>query len=270
MPKATPTPSPSLKGRESATLSRSQRTRPSLPDLWLYEREAFAAGHELVAGVDEAGRGPLAGPVVAACVVLPRGFDPAGINDSKQLTEPRRKLAYDRICREAVAVGVAVVHHELIDRINILRATHVAMREAILRLEPAMTLSIVLVDGLPVPGLPCAVVRALVKGDALSISIAAASIVAKVTRDRLMALMDRRYPGYGFDRHKGYSAPAHLAALRQLGPSPIHRHSFAPVAAACHPALELDNASGDQNACGPLEPPDMSNRSDQRSERLYG
>lgn len=209
-------------------------------DLWLHEREALAAGHTMIAGVDEAGRGPLAGPVVAACVVLPAGFDIAGINDSKQLTEINREKAYERITREAIAVGVGVVHHEVIDRINILKATHLAMRYAILDLEPSVSISIVLVDGLPVPGLPCAAVKSIVKGDALSVSIAAASIVAKVTRDRLMTLMDRRYPVYGFAQHKGYSAPSHFEALRQFGPCPIHRRSFSPISQMCHPTLWND------------------------------
>jgi ribonuclease HII len=206
-------------------------------DLWLFEREAAAAGHATIAGVDEAGRGPLAGPVVAACVVLPYNFDSSGINDSKQLTEARREAAYERITQNAVSIGVSVVHHDVIDRINILKATHLAMREAVLRLEPAAVPSIILVDGLPVPGLPCAAVKSVVGGDALSVSIAAASIIAKVTRDRLMKLMSKRYPDYGFESHKGYSAPAHLAALRQYGPSPIHRRTFAPVAERCHPTL---------------------------------
>jgi ribonuclease HII len=255
------------------TLSPARRKTAgalSLPDLWRHEREAFADGHDIVAGVDEAGRGPLAGPVVAACVVLPRGFDAAGINDSKQLTEARRERAYERICREAVAVGVAVIHHDTIDTINILRATHVAMRQAILRLEPWAAPSLVLVDGLPVPGLPCPTVRALVKGDALSVSIAAASIVAKVTRDRLMAIMDRRYPGYGFARHKGYSAPAHLLALRHLGPSPIHRRSFAPVAALCHPALALACGKSDPAGGGQSGRSDMSDRSDDSPDGPHG
>ncbi len=225
------------KASASAAARKKAPKRIDAVDLWLHEREAMAAGYHVVAGVDEAGRGPLAGPVVAACVILPDGFDISGINDSKQLTEARREIAYERISREAVAIGVSVVHHNIIDTINILKATHLAMREAILSLEPAATPSIILVDGLPVPGLPCGTVKSLVGGDALSVSIAAASIVAKVTRDRLMKQMDLRYPHYGFGHHKGYSAPAHLAALRRHGPCPIHRRSFAPVAELCHPTL---------------------------------
>lgn len=200
-------------------------------DLYRYEREARDLGHELIAGVDEAGRGPLAGPVVAACVILPADFVAGEINDSKQLTEAKRETAYDRICREAIAVGVGVIHHEKIDEINILQATYVAMRSAIATLEPDIRPSIVLVDGNPVPALPCSHVRNIIDGDALSISIAAASIIAKVTRDRFMTQMHRHYPHYGFASHKGYSAPIHLEALRTHGPCPIHRRSFARIAA---------------------------------------
>lgn len=215
--------------------------RPTAPiDMWLHERDAIAAGHVIVAGVDEAGRGPLAGPVVAACVILPSSFDGTGINDSKQLTAAKRESAFDRITQTARAIGVGVVHHEVIDRINILQATYVAMRLAVCNLEPDLAPDIVLVDGLPVPNLPCSRVKSIVDGDALSISIASASIVAKVTRDRLMAHMDRLYPVYGFRSHKGYSAPAHIAALRSHGPCPIHRRSFSTVADVCQPSLAFE------------------------------
>jgi len=177
-------------------------------------------------GVDEAGRGPLAGLVVAACVILPPKFKAGEIDDSKQMTEAKREIAYERICREALAVGVGVVHHEKIDEINILQATYVAMRLAISTLEPDIKPCIVLVDGNPVPGLPCDNVKSIVDGDTFSVSIAAASIIAKVTRDRFMLHMDRHYPQYGFAKHKGYSAPIHLAAIREHGPCPIHRRSF--------------------------------------------
>jgi len=199
-------------------------------DLYRYEKDARAAGYEHIAGVDEAGRGPLAGPVVAACVILPPKFKAGEINDSKQMTEAKREIAYERICREAIAVGVGVVHHEKIDEINILQATYVAMRLAISTLEPDIRPCIVLVDGNPVPGLPCDNVKSIVDGDTFSVSIAAASIIAKVTRDRFMLHMDRHYPQYGFAKHKGYSAPVHLAAIREHGPCPIHRRSFQRIA----------------------------------------
>ncbi len=205
--------------------------------MFRYERIARASGHTVVAGIDEAGRGPLAGPVVAACVVLPADFAAAGIDDSKKLTAPRREAAYDIISLRSVAVGIGIVHSADIDQINILRATHLAMRLAFLSLEPPITPTHLLVDGLPVPGLPCTSVQALVGGDAASVSIAAASIIAKVTRDRMMVQFDRLYPGYGFAQHKGYGAATHLKALRLLGPSPIHRRTFAPVSELCQTAL---------------------------------
>ncbi len=200
-------------------------------DWWRHERDAWAAGFSPVAGIDEAGRGPLAGPVVAACVVLPDGFSAAGINDSKKLSPSRREAACARILAEAVAVGIGSADAPLIDEINILRATHLAMRRAMGNLPSSIMPLLVLVDGLPVPGLPCAQQRALVGGDSLSVSIASASIVAKVTRDALMVQAERDYPGYGFAKHKGYGAAAHLQALDTLGPCPLHRRSFAPVRA---------------------------------------
>ena len=198
-------------------------------DLWQYERRARDAGHLLVAGLDEVGRGPLAGPVVAACVVLPVGFSLDGINDSKKLTERQRERAEVRIRAEAVAIGLGVVEPETIDRINILQATRSAMREAFLLLDPLP--DCVLIDGLPIPAFPCAHQQAIVGGDGLCASIAAASIVAKVARDRMMRAYDAVYPEYGFAGHKGYGAAKHLEALRVHGPCPIHRRSFSPVAA---------------------------------------
>jgi ribonuclease HII len=199
-------------------------------DLWRHEREAWTEGRRRVAGVDEAGRGPLAGPVVAAAVVLPEGFDPEGIADSKALSPACRERAYERLCAEAPLIGVGIVPADEIDRLNILRATHRAMRLAVMALpEPP---DVVFVDGLPVLGLhdDC---RNLIKGDARCLSIAAASIIAKVTRDRLMCgEYHERYPEYDFARHKGYPTPEHLAALLEHGPCPLHRRSFAPVAQA--------------------------------------
>ncbi len=201
-------------------------------DWWRHEREAWNAGFAPVCGIDEVGRGPLAGPVVAACVVLPPDFSTDGINDSKKLSPKRREAACACILAEAVAVGIGQVDAPQIDDINILRATHLAMRLAISNLFPNITPALILVDGLPVPGLPCAQQRALVGGDALSVSIAAASIVAKVTRDALMTQAEQDYPGYGFAGHKGYGAATHMRALLDLGPCPLHRRSFAPVRAA--------------------------------------
>lgn len=196
-------------------------------DPWVEERRARDAGHAVVAGVDEAGRGPIAGPVVAAAVVLPFGCDLAGVRDSKKLTARSRDRAFESIQAAAAGVGIGIVGVEEIDRINILRATHLAMGQAIRGLP--VTPSLALVDGLPVPTLPVPQ-RAIVKGDALSISIGAASIIAKVTRDRIMQSLDQEFPGYGFAEHNGYPTPAHLERLRELGPCACHRLSFGPVA----------------------------------------
>ncbi len=206
----------------------------------LHEREAWSQGYLTLAGVDEAGRGPLAGPVVAAAVVIPRDVLEAehtrlfsGIADSKTLTAKRREALFARLSEEtSVARGIGLADVAEIDSLNILRATHLAMKRAVEALGRAADL--ILVDGRPVPGLPFAS-RAIVKGDAQSLLIAAASIVAKVTRDHWMDELDRQYPRYGFARHKGYGTAEHLAALREWGPTPVHRRSFAPVAAAQRP-----------------------------------
>jgi len=190
------------------------------------ERAALREGHASIAGVDEAGRGPLAGPVVAAAVILDPERLPKGANDSKALTPARREALFEVILATA-RVGVGVVDVATIDSVNILNATFLAMRQAVGKLGAPPALAIV--DGNRAPALPC-LVRTLVDGDALCLSIAAASIVAKVTRDRLMVALDAECPGYGFAGHKGYSTPEHLAALKALGPSPHHRVSFAPVA----------------------------------------
>lgn len=195
-------------------------------DRWAFENEARELGYKRIAGLDEAGRGPLAGPVVAAAVVLPPDFDPKGIRDSKTLSPAARETACRRVMAEALGVGVGVVGPEVIDEINILRATHAAMRSA---LEDLAAFDFVLVDGLPVGGLP-APSRAIVGGDSRSVSIAAASIVAKVTRDRIMLDYHRAYPDYDFASHKGYGTREHLAALDRCGPCPAHRRTFAPVA----------------------------------------
>lgn len=200
-------------------------------DLWQHENAAHLAGFARVAGIDEVGRGPLAGPVLAACIVLPPGFDLAGINDSKKLTERQRQRAEARIRAEAVAIGIGSVEPDVIDQINILKATHEAMRLAYSQITPPP--DFVLIDGLPVRGFPCADTQALVQGDSRSVSIAAASIVAKVARDRLMCAYGLVYPEYGFAGHKGYGSAKHLTALAEFGPCPIHRRSFSPVAACC-------------------------------------
>lgn len=203
------------------------------PNLLHYEEVAWESGFFFVAGVDEAGRGPLAGPVVAAAVC----FTPKNIrfqlnniykdlNDSKKLT-PKLREHYFKILSEdtSVKIGIGEVDSKTIDQVNILKATHIAMAKAVEVIKP----NFVLVDGLPVNGFPC-VSKNIVKGDLKSISIAAASVIAKVKRDKIMSNYDEIYPNYGFSNHKGYGTAGHLNALKELGPSPIHRRSFRPVA----------------------------------------
>ena len=191
-----------------------------------YEAQAWRAGVGRIAGVDEAGRGPLAGPVVAAAVIIAPDRRIKGLADSKILTPERRDELFQVIGERAVAVGVGVVDHETIDRINILQATRRAMAEALTRLCVAPDL--VITDFVALSDLPCPQ-RNLVDGDARCASVAAASIIAKVTRDRLMLDADARFPEYGFARHKGYATVEHLSALDRWGPCPIHRRSFAGV-----------------------------------------
>jgi ribonuclease HII len=191
-----------------------------------YEGQAWRSGVVRIAGVDEAGRGPLAGPVVAAAVIIDPSRRIRGLNDSKLLTPEQREALYPVIYERALAVGVAVVDHETIDRINILRATKDAMARALSGLATAPDLVITDFVHLSVLTQPQ---RNLVNGDRRSASVAAASIVAKVTRDRLMREFDIEYPDYGFARHKGYATPEHLTALDRLGPCPIHRRTFAGV-----------------------------------------
>ena len=193
------------------------------PDLWLYEHEAAREGFACICGVDEAGRGPLAGPVCAAAVVLPPDIQIEGLNDSKKLTDKKRRALYDVITEQAVSYGIAFADEQEIDEINILQATFLAMRRAFEKLT--VTPDIALIDGNRAPGLSCRE-RTVVHGDALSASIAAASILAKVTRDRLMEEYDAQYPQYGFAVHKGYGTQRHYAALREFGACPIHRQSF--------------------------------------------
>lgn len=188
-----------------------------------FEDEARRAGYALVAGLDEVGRGALCGPVTACAVVLGEGFDRTGLDDSKRLTRRQRERLAERVQRAALGVGLGWADAAEIDRINILRATHVAMRRALEALVPRP--DFLLVDGREVPGLDLPQ-RAIVKGDALSVSIAAASIVAKVARDALMREADRLHPGYGLARNMGYGSAAHRAALGRLGPTRLHRRSF--------------------------------------------
>lgn len=202
-----------------------------------HEEEVQRRGYALVAGVDEAGRGPLAGPVVSAAVIWPErppsGMDESWITDSKKLSPARREKLAASIREHAVAVGVAVIGPEEIDRINILRAALRSMAEAVNTLSPAP--DYLLIDGnFPIPG-PWPQ-RPIVKGDSLSLCIAAASIIAKVERDRIMMTLHALHPGYGFDRHKGYPTPDHRDAIRRLGPSPVHRRTFKGVREFLPPA----------------------------------
>lgn len=190
-----------------------------------FELEAQEKGFHVVAGVDEAGRGPLAGPVVAAAIVLPLGFELAGLNDSKKLSAKKREALFPFLAELPHGIGIASAQE--IDSLNILRATHLAMRRAVEALP--MQVDFCLIDGLPVPLFPFSSLS-IVKGDAKCLSIAAASILAKVTRDRLMLELDALYPEYGFAKHQGYGTKLHLEMLNTYGPIPEHRRSFAPVA----------------------------------------
>ena len=192
-------------------------------NLWAVEDGCFAEGFQVVCGVDEAGRGPLAGPVCAAAVILPPHLQIPGLNDSKKLTDKRRRELMPVIKEQALAYGIAFATHEEIDQINILQATYLAMERALAQLN--IKPDIALIDGNRAKdfGLP---VKTVVHGDSLSASIAAASVLAKVTRDDLMLTMAEEYPQYGFEIHKGYGTKAHYAALTAHGPSPIHRMTF--------------------------------------------
>ena len=195
-----------------------------MSELWNFEHAAMEEGFSLICGVDEAGRGPLAGPVCAAAVILPPGLELEGLNDSKKLSEKRREALYPLICEQALAYGIAFASEQEIDELNILQATFLAMRRAVgqLGLKPDLAL----VDGNREPDFGDIPVRTIIKGDSRSANIAAASILAKVTRDRFMLEQDAVYPQYGFAVHKGYGTQKHYAALREFGPCPIHRRSF--------------------------------------------
>jgi len=195
----------------------------SQTDMWSIERNWFEKGFEVICGVDEAGRGPLAGPVCAAAVILPPYADIPGLNDSKKLSDKRRRELFPLIQEQAIAYGIAFADHEEIDSINILQATYLAMERALMKLSVKPQLA--LVDGNRAKdfGIP---VETVVHGDSLSASIAAASILAKVTRDDYMLEMAKTYPQYGFEIHKGYGTKAHYTALTEFGSSPIHRKTF--------------------------------------------
>jgi len=205
-------------------MKRQRKTGVSRPHYRL-ERQALKQGLTPVCGLDEAGRGPLAGPVVAACVVLDPQAIPDGIADSKCLTEPARERLHEALMTHA-RVGIGIVDVEMIDKLNIFQATLRAMVRAFEALPEPPRLA--LVDGNHPPPIPCQC-RTIVHGDTSILSIAAASIIAKVERDRIMRALDESYPGYGFAAHKGYAVPAHKEALSRLGPCPAHRRSFAPV-----------------------------------------
>ncbi len=192
-------------------------------DMWEIEKQCFVDGYQIICGVDEAGRGPLAGPVCAAAVILPPNLQIPGLDDSKKLSDKRRRELFPVIQEQAVAYGIAFADHSEVDQLNILQATFLAMERAIAQLPVQPDLA--LIDGNREKdfGIP---VKTVIHGDSLSASIAAASILAKVTRDDYMLEMARQYPGYGFEIHKGYGTKAHYAALEASGPSPIHRMTF--------------------------------------------
>lgn len=203
----------------------AQNTIPTLPS---FEEEEFlhAAGFPIVAGVDEVGRGPLAGPVVVAAVILDPERLPEGLNDSKKLSEKRRNLLFEEICASS-EVSLVSLSAASVDRLNIRQATLYAMVKAVAGLNTAP--DYILIDGRDVPEGFRVPGKALIKGDGRSLSIAAASVVAKVARDRMMIALDRHYPTYGFEKHKGYASATHRTALQELGPCPLHRRSFQPI-----------------------------------------
>ena len=200
------------------------RSQPSLD----HEDELKSRGYQLIAGIDEAGRGALAGPVVAGAVILPRGYCPwfKFVRDSKELSPKQRERLFHLIGQEAIAIGVGSISHHMIDTVNILEATKLAMMQAVEKLPQQP--QFLLIDGLALSR--CSIPqKRIIGGDKLCLSIACASIVAKVTRDHIMEQLDKVYPGYGLARHKGYATGEHVSRLNELGPSPIHRLSFAPV-----------------------------------------
>ena len=227
-----------LDGRAGVQAAISKRKRElqkqvdedlRLEKMLAYEKELYAQGIDLIAGVDEVGRGPLAGPVVAAAVILPKACKILGLNDSKKIPKSKHKEIYEAVLQNAVAIGIGIKDNQVIDQVNIYEATKLAMMEAIGQLEPQP--QHLLIDAMRLD-LPISQ-TSIIKGDANSLSIAAASIVAKVTRDQMMEEFDREYPGYDFAQNAGYGTSNHLAGLDQLGVTPIHRRSFEPVKSMC-------------------------------------
>ena len=200
-----------------------------LEGMMAYEKECYARGMKLIAGVDEVGRGPLAGPVVAASVILPKACKIPGLNDSKKIPKSKHKEIYEAVLQNAIAIGIGIKDNHVIDQVNIYEATKLAMMEAIGQLDPQP--QHLLIDAMKLD-LPISQ-TSIIKGDANSLSIAAASIVAKVTRDQMMEEFDRKYPGYDFAQNAGYGTAKHLAGLDKLGVTPIHRRSFEPIKSMC-------------------------------------
>ena len=227
-----------LDGRAGVQAAISKRKRElqkqvdedlRLEKMLAYEKELYTQGIDLIAGVDEVGRGPLAGPVVAAAVILPKACKIPGLNDSKKIPKSKHKEIYEAVLQNAIAIGIGIKDNHVIDQVNIYEATKLAMMEAIGQLEPQpqhLLIDAMRLD-LPIPQ------TSIIKGDANSLSIAAASIVAKVTRDQMMEEFDKEYPGYDFAKNAGYGTAKHLAGLVQLGVTPIHRRSFEPVKSMC-------------------------------------
>ena len=227
-----------LDGRAGVQAAISKRKRElqkqvdedlRLEKMLAYEKELYAQGIDLIAGVDEVGRGPLAGPVVAAAVILPKACKIPGLNDSKKIPKSKHKEIYEAVLQNAIAIGIGIEDNHVIDQVNIYEATKLAMREAIGQLEPQP--QHLLIDAMRLD-LPISQ-TSIIKGDANSLSIAAASIVAKVTRDQMMEEFDREYPGYDFAQNAGYGTAKHLAGLDKLGVTPIHRRSFEPIKSMC-------------------------------------
>ena len=227
-----------LDGRAGVQAAISKRKRElqkqvdedlRLEKMLAYEKELYTQGIQLIAGVDEVGRGPLAGPVVAAAVILPKACKIPGLNDSKKIPKSKHKEIYEAVLQEAIAISIGVKDNHVIDQVNIYEATKLAMMEAVGQLEPQP--QHLLIDAMKLD-LPISQIS-IIKGDANSLSIAAASIVAKVTRDQMMEEFDREYPGYDFAQNAGYGTAKHLAGLDQLGVTPIHRRSFEPIKSMC-------------------------------------
>lgn len=208
-------------------IEKEKKERLRVFSLYKHEEEAYQKGAEFVAGVDEAGRGPLAGPLVVAATILPRAFFLPKINDSKKLSEKVREELFDLIHQNAIAINIVILEEKIIDELNIYQATVKGMYDAVLGLN--VNPQFVLIDAVPLKKLPMESLS-LIKGDAKSASIAAASIIAKVTRDRLMREYDKKYPQYGFAKHKGYGTAEHIQAIKKYGVLQIHRKSFEPIA----------------------------------------